>query len=251
MHPLLLPCSWLPGGEKHFIIHNLISNKMDNNYLTKPEGGDPLNFARQVLQSFQNLMVNYDDMAARLEQSEARNRELEQENERLLGEQQKNGSWASRVTYENVVELIASYEDASQRDEARKLIEPLLKKEQVRQLRRDIKKKMKELEAAEEPAEETETPQVPEELQTEEAEEIWAGLREGGFIVANGYGLAKDVSANQATYIADRMAERLGISLKWKVFQKLWNIRNMAQLAASWKETGKLPPRADEIDRLT
>ena len=224
---------------------------MDNNYLTKPEGGDPLNFARQVLQSFQNLMVNYDDMAARLEQSEARNRELEQENERLLGEQQKNGSWASRVTYENVVELIASYEDASQRDEARKLIEPLLKKEQVRQLRRDIKKKMKELEAAEEPAEETETPQVPEELQTEEAEEIWAGLREGGFIVANGYGLAKDVSANQATYIADRMAERLGISLKWKVFQKLWNIRNMAQLAASWKETGKLPPRADEIDRLT
>ena len=117
---------------------------MDNNYLTKPEGGDPLNFARQVLQSFQNLMVNYDDMAARLEQSEARNRELEQENERLLGEQQKNGSWASRVTYENVVELIASYEDAFQRDEARKLIEPLLKKEQVRQLRRDIKKRVKE-----------------------------------------------------------------------------------------------------------
>jgi hypothetical protein len=117
---------------------------MDNNYLTKPEGGDPLNVARQFLQSFQTLMVNYDDMVARLEQSEARNRELEQENERLLGEQQKNGSWASRVTYENVVELIASYEDASQRDEARKLIEPLLKKEQVRQLRRDIKKRVKE-----------------------------------------------------------------------------------------------------------
>ena len=224
---------------------------MDNNYLNNSEGEDPLKTARQVLQSFQNLMVSYDEMAARLEQSEARNRELELENERLLNEQQKNGSWASRVTYENVVELIASYEDASQRDEARKLIEPLLKKDQVRQLRRDIRLKVKELEAAEAPAEETETPLVPEELRTPEAEEIWTGLREGGFIVANGYALAKDVSANQATYIADRMAERLGISSKWKVFQGLWNIRNMAQLAASWKETGRLPSRSTEIDVLT
>ena len=39
---------------------------MDNNYLTRPEGEDSLNLARQFLQSFQNLMVNYDDMAARL-----------------------------------------------------------------------------------------------------------------------------------------------------------------------------------------
>ena len=99
---------------------------------------------RLFSQSFQNLIDEHDDMAARLEQSEQRIRELEQENERLLSEQQKNGSWASRVTYENVVELIASYEDAFQRDEARKLIEPLLKKEQVRQLRRDIKKRVKE-----------------------------------------------------------------------------------------------------------
>ena len=99
---------------------------------------------RLFSQNIQNLIVEHDDMAARLEQSEQRIRELEQENERLLGEQQKNGSWASRVTYENVVELIASYEDAFQRDEARKLIEPLLKKEQVRQLRRDIKKRVKE-----------------------------------------------------------------------------------------------------------
>jgi hypothetical protein len=148
------------------------------------------------------------------------------------------------VTYENVVELIASYEDASQRDEARKLLEPLLKKEQVRQLRRDIRQKVKELESAEEAA------QVPEELCTPEAEEVWSSLREAGFIVEGGYGLAKGVSANLATYIADRMAESLGITHKWKVFQGLWNIKNMAQLAGSWRETGKLPPRADEIDEL-
>ena len=200
--------------------------------------------ARLFSQSIQSLIVRCDDMAARLEQSELRIKELEQENERLLCEQQKNDLWSSRVTYENVVELIASYEDASQRDEARKLIEPLLKKEQVRQLRRDIRLKVKELEAAEEAA------QVPEELCTVEAEEVWAGLREAGFIVEGGYGLAKGVSANLATYIADRMAESLGIAHKWKVFQGLWNIKNMAQLAGSWRETGKLPPRADEIDEL-
>lgn len=118
---------------------------MDNNYLTKPKGEDSLILARQFLQSFQNLIVNYDDMAARLEQCRLKIHELEQENGRLLVEQQKNGSWASRVTYENMVELIASYEDASQRDEARKLIEPLLKKDQVKQLRRDIRIKVQEL----------------------------------------------------------------------------------------------------------
>lgn len=212
--------------------------------MTKPEGEDPLKVVRLFTQSIHSLMVSHEETACRLQQSELRIRELEQENERLLLEQQKNDLWSSRVTYENVVELIASYEDASQRDEARKLLEPLLKKEQVRQLRRDIRLKVKELESAEEAGE------VPEELQTAEAEEIWSSLREAGFIAKNGYGLAKGVSANLATYIADRMAESLNITHKWKVFQGLWGIKNMAQLAGSWKETGKLPPRTDEIDEL-
>ena len=217
---------------------------MDNNYLTNLEGECPLNVMKLMMQSAQSLIVDYEDMVCRLQQAELRNKELEQENERLQSEQLRHDLWSSRVTYENVVELIASYEDASQRDEARKLLEPLLKKEQVRQLRRDIRLKVKELESAEEAGE------VPEELQTEEAEEIWSSLREAGFIAEGSYGLAKGVSANLATYIADRMAESLGIAHKWKVFQGLWGIKNMAQLAGSWRETGKLPPRADEIDEL-
>lgn len=93
--------------------------------------------------------------------------------------------------------------------------------------------------------------EVPEKLRTEEAEEIWEDLREAGFIDKDSYGLAKGVSANQAAYIADRMAERLGIKRsKWKTFQQLWGIRNMAQLAGSWQQTGKLPPRAKGIDAL-
>ena len=56
--------------------------------------------------------------------------------------------WASRVTYENVVDLIASNEDAAVRDQTRKVFEPLLKKETVRQLQRDVKRKVKEMETA-------------------------------------------------------------------------------------------------------
>ena len=88
------------------------------------------------------------------------------------------------------------------------------------------------------------------ELFTAEAQVLWQRLRDAGFIVADGYSLAEGVSANQAAYIADRMAERLQIKKKWKLFQQLWGIPNMAQLAGSWQQTGKLPPRSQDIDRL-
>ena len=184
-----------------------------------PEGEDPLKVARLFSQSLQSLIVDYDDMAARLEQSELRIRALEEENERLLSEQQKNGSWASRVTYENVVELIASYEDASQRDEARKLIEPLLKKDQVRQLRRDIRLKVKELESAEEA--ETVVGEVPEVL-TESV--LWEKVQEAGLVDEAGQ---PTVSRTEAALLADELAERLGIAHKWKLFETLWHRNNM------------------------
>jgi predicted RNase H-like nuclease (RuvC/YqgF family) len=88
------------------------------------------------------------------------------------------------------------------------------------------------------------------ELLTAEAQVLWQRLRDAGFIVAGGYALAEGVSANQAAYIADRMAERLHIRKKWKLFQQLWGIPNLAQLAGTWQQTGKLPPRSGEIDRL-
>ena len=88
------------------------------------------------------------------------------------------------------------------------------------------------------------------ELLTAEAQVLWQRLRDTGFIVADGYALAEGVSANQAAYIADRMAERLQIKKKWKLFQQLWGIANLAQLAGSWQQTGKLPPRSKEIDEL-
>ena len=88
------------------------------------------------------------------------------------------------------------------------------------------------------------------ELLTAEAQVLWQRLRDAGFIVADGYALAEGVSANQAAYIADRMAEKLRIKKKWKLFQQLWGIPNLAQLAGTWQQTGKLPPRSSEIDKL-
>ena len=57
----------------------------------------------------------------------------------------KSDEWSNRVTYDNVVDQIASLEDASKRDDARRMFEPLLKKSQVTQLRKDIKRRVKEL----------------------------------------------------------------------------------------------------------
>ena len=88
------------------------------------------------------------------------------------------------------------------------------------------------------------------ELLTAEAQVLWQRLRDAGFIVADGYSLAEGVSANQAAYIADRMSEKLHIKKKWKLFQQLWGISNLAQLAGTWQQTGKLPPRYSEIDNL-
>lgn len=69
--------------------------------------------------------------------------ELEAENTELKA--MLHDGWTDRVTYDNTVEQIASYEDPAQRDEARKLIEPMLKKNMVRKFRADIKRKVNEL----------------------------------------------------------------------------------------------------------
>ena len=91
---------------------------------------------------------------------------------------------------------------------------------------------------------------MPSVLLTEKAQVYWKRLRKAGFIVADGYALAEGVSANQAAYIADCMAEKLNITKKWKVFQDLWGLKNMAQLAKGWQDYGKLPPRCNEIGCL-
>jgi DNA repair exonuclease SbcCD ATPase subunit len=83
-----------------------------------------------------------------IKEKEENIKKLEEEKARLedtVEQLKKDDEWTSRVTYENVVEQIASNEDASKRDDARKVFEPLLKRSQVTQLRRDIKRRVKEV----------------------------------------------------------------------------------------------------------
>ena len=102
----------------------------------------------EFMVNFKEKMQVIEEMAralnVRIEMLEAENTELRAK---------LNDGWSDRVTFENVVEQIASNEDPAQRDEARKIFEPMLKKEMARKLRAEIKRKVKEM------IEET-TPQV-------------------------------------------------------------------------------------------
>ena len=71
---------------------------------------------------------------------------------------------------------------------------------------------------------EKETEKLPEPLATNEAMALWEKAQAAGWIDANYQPL---ISRTQAALLADAMAERLGIREKWKVFETLWNRKNM------------------------
>ena len=97
------------------------------------------------------LMTHFATMQQALEENaqlKQRVASLESENAALtetLEQWKSNDEWSNRVTYDNVVDQIASLEDTSKRDDARRMFEPLLKKGQVTQFRRDIKRRVREL----------------------------------------------------------------------------------------------------------
>ena len=67
------------------------------------------------------------------------------------------------------------------------------------------------------------TPLSPE-LSTPKAMALWQKAQAKGYVDANYQPL---ISRTQAALLADEMAKRLGIKDKWKVFEELWNRRNM------------------------
>lgn len=111
-------------------------------------GEDPLQDARAFVAEWMTHLGTIQQMLEENAQLKERVAALEAENAALtetIDQWKKGDEWSSRVTYENLVEQIAACEDAKERDEARKLIEPLLKSGQVKQFRRDIKRRVKEL----------------------------------------------------------------------------------------------------------
>ncbi len=108
---------------------------------------DPLQDEAFVAQLI-NALIRMQHAMEENKQLKQRVEALESENAALtdtLEQWKSSDEWSNRVTYDNVVDQIASLEDASKRDDARRMFEPLLKKSQVTQFRRDIKRRVKEL----------------------------------------------------------------------------------------------------------
>ena len=86
-------------------------------------------------------------------------------------------------------------------------------------------------------------------LASAQAKEYWKRLRRHGFVDEDCQ-LMPDVTRKQAMYIADVMSDKLGLRSKWKPFQTLWGISNLAQEKWACRQTGTLPSRYEEIDDI-
>ena len=65
---------------------------------------------------------------------------------------------------------------------------------------------------------------LPDVLATDKAMALWKKAQRAGYVDEHYQPL---LSRTQAALLADAMAERLGIKEKWKVFEGLWNRKNM------------------------
>ena len=65
---------------------------------------------------------------------------------------------------------------------------------------------------------------LPDVLATDKAMALWRKAHRAGYVDEH---YQPQLSRTQAALLADAMAERLGIKEKWKVFETLWNRKNM------------------------
>lgn len=183
---------------------------------------NPLEALKEFVAQWANFFNGVQQVLAENEQQRQRVAEQEEQIAKLreaLEQQKKNDEWSNRVTYENMVEQIAACEDTKERDEARKLIEPLLKRGQVTQFRKDIKKRVKELD--EESMNDAEPGVPPAILKTEEAAELMGYLVEAGML--NGDWQPIGLSGSERALVAKAVCDRLDIKEVWQVFGQLWN----------------------------
>ena len=213
-----------------------------------------LKATEDVLEENRRLQGRVEELQGLLQEEKERGTKLEM----LLNEMSKlSASVAGKASQEEVLKALRVFVNKSKR---KKMEKRIAVKEMVLELANANGLLLPEDLSATIDSLDDEQPQVEpsqvnitddmSELFTPQAQVLWKRLREAGFIVADGYALANGVSANQAAYIATAMAEKLQIKKKWKLFQQFWGLPNMAQLAGSWQQTGKLPPRSGEIDKL-
>ena len=84
-------------------------------------------------------------------------------------------------------------------------------------------------------------------LSSVEAQKYWKRLKERGFVDEKCQ-LQPETTRKQAMYIAELFAEKMNMKAKWKPFQDLWGISNLAQEKWDCQQTGVLPQRYKEIE---
>ena len=90
---------------------------------------------------------------------------------------------------------------------------------------------------------------LPDVLATGMAMKYWKRLQKAGFVDEH-YQLSPTTTRKQAMYIADVFSDKLQMRSKWKPFQELWHINNLAQEKWEMQETGKSPTRSEDIDKI-
>ncbi len=86
-------------------------------------------------------------------------------------------------------------------------------------------------------------------LFTPQTEPYWQALEEAGFVGKDRRLLSK-TTRQQAAYIAEAFADKLKLKAKFKYFQELWGVRNLAQEKWARQEKGVNPSRHREIDEI-
>jgi len=86
-------------------------------------------------------------------------------------------------------------------------------------------------------------------LSTDKAVAYWELLCKEQFVDEN-HQLLPETSRKQAMCIAEAFAEKLHLKAKWKTFERLWGIRNLAQEKWDIQQTGILPPRYKIIQSI-
>ena len=90
---------------------------------------------------------------------------------------------------------------------------------------------------------------LPDVLATGMAMKYWQRLQKAGFVDEH-YQLSATTTRKQAMYIADVFTDKLQMRSKWKPFQELWHINNLAQEKWEMQDTGKSPARSEDIEKI-
>ena len=193
------------------------------------DGKTPVEEAIAIAGQLSKLLNGFDQLRDENEKLKEDNRakdaKIDEQQETIdrlqdeLEQSRKGDEWAQRVTFDAVVDEIASDEDAAQRDLHRRFIELLLPQKLVKVLRRAVKKRVKEINEENEESQEPGT--IPAKLKTEEAQELLGYLVDAGILNSDWQPIG--LSGPERALVAKAVCDRLELKEVWQLFGQLWN----------------------------